>query len=63
MTDDAYKEYGYYRTKESYMREWRAHNFIHSFIPFGIIGERTASVDLDYNEEDDGFSWAYQYFG
>ena len=63
MADDSYIEFGYYRTKESYMKEWRAHNFMHALIPFGSIGERTASVDLNYNEEDDDFSWAYGFFG
>ena len=63
MADDTYIEFGYYRTKESYMKEWRAHNFMHALIPFGSFGEKTASVDLNYNEEDDEFSWAYDFFG
>ena len=60
--DDSYIEFGYYRTKESYMKEWRAHNFVHALIPFGSIGERTASVDLNHDEEDDDFSWIYGFF-
>ena len=45
------------------MREWRAHDFVYAFFPFGKIGEQTRSVNLDYNEEDDEHSWAYKFFG
>ena len=40
MSSDLYSKYGYYRTIESYIKEWRAHNFVNSIIPFGTIGKK-----------------------
>lgn len=62
MESNEYKEYGYKRTKNSYMREWRAHNFVHAFIPFGEIGNKTKNVNLNREEEKDSHSWAYKFF-
>lgn len=38
---------GYTRTKESLIREWRAHNVLYRW---GYEKERTGSVDLDQHE-------------
>ena len=62
MESNEYKEYGYKRTKNSYMREWRVHNFVHAFIPFGEIGNKTKNVNLNREEEKNSHSWAYKFF-
>lgn len=62
MESDYYKDLGYSRSKDSYLKEWKAHNFIHSLVPYGDVGERTANVDLNINETEDEFSWAYLFF-
>ena len=50
MNSDVYQSYGYYLIKESYMREWRAHNFIHKFIDFDVkTGEEYAPYADDLN--------------
>ena len=38
---------GYTRTKESLIREWKAHNVLYRW---GIAKERTGSVDMSQNE-------------
>ena len=38
---------GYTRTKESLIREWKAHNVLYRW---GVAKERTGSVDLNQNE-------------
>ena len=61
-TGDFYIKYGYYRDIGSYISEWNAHNFVYTLWPWGEIGERARSVNLNYNLEDDKFHKIYPLF-
>lgn len=62
MKNDFYIKYGYYRDIGSYISEWNAHNFVYTLWPWGEIGERARSVNLNYNLEDDKFHKIYPLF-
>ena len=62
MKNDLYIKYGYYRDMRSYISEWNAHNFAYTLCPWGEFGDRTRSVNLNYNLEDDKFHRIYPLF-
>ena len=62
---ELYKKYNYNRDIESYLAEWKAHNFAYYVMPFGEIGKQTRTVNLDRNEDQDVFKdwyWIFRLF-
>lgn len=65
MEHELYKKYNYTRHIESYLAEWKAHNFVFYISPFGKIGKRTKDVNLDKNLDNDTFKnwyWIFRFF-
>ncbi len=62
MGSGIYKQFGYYRSMQSYIKEWNAHNFAYAIFPWGRWGESTRSVDLNKNPNQDVFRYVYWLF-
>ena len=58
MKNELYAKYNYYRTRESYIKEWKAHNFAYFLTKI----KNAKDVDLNKNLEDDGWAWIYDFF-
>ena len=62
MNNEYYRQYGYSRSLESYLSEWRAHNAAYSLHKKGDWADRTRSVDFNKNLKDDPFWYLYWLF-
>ncbi len=62
MVSEEYSKYSYNRTLDSYISEWEAHNFMYEIDRFSILRNRTRSVNLNKNLDEDKFSLFYTLF-
>lgn len=63
MNSNEYKNFGYYRSLDSYMKEWNAHNFLYNIDIFDFWrSDHTANVNLDKDLSKDKYAWVYRIF-
>ncbi len=53
MASELYTQYGFYRSKDSYLSEWRAHNWLYDILP-EWTGYKDNAQHVDLNKDPEG---------